>query len=894
MAGGISQQLAPLFFHLLIIISVFDIHFKSPIVSVPDPSSPKFEGPARRVVLFVSDGLRAQSFFQPDVAPFLHQMGLSGGAVGISHTQVPTESRPGHVALLAGLYEDPSAIMKGWSENPVDFDSVLNRSSHAWAWGSPDILPMFAKGSARNRVNTVSYDPSFEDFGHSDASYLDSWVFEKVEDFFEGALQDPDLQLRLRASGNVFFLHLLGCDTNGHTNKPHSAEYNNNIRLVDKGISKVVQAVERYFREDRRTAYVFTADHGMTDWGSHGTGMDEETMTPFVAWGAGLRPLHKIHHPTTNSFNEFFGPTFREFTAKTDKVDIRQADLAPLLSTLIGRSIPVNSVGVLPHRLLDLHPRDLAAALENQFDQLLAQYVELRRRHEEDIYLPAVYHTECPQLTRSHVETCRFDMTRSVSQTRYNQSIETALSCIKRVQQGIHYYQRYQQGLLKGLITLAILFSLLSNLVVVIRLFSSPGSCNIRDCNSVVRWPSCYGDLLELGLAALLVVSWWCQQLPHHFLLYYTAPVYSIKKLREAVKGFDSFPNVSKDILLGLGMSLLIGQSLVFAFTDRRWLSFGVVLLGFSFYHRGCNIKLVALALLLGIFPWLPAIDGRGQLTACVLFTSVLFGITVIFTFHADCRLKLYLVCSNLTAGVCVYLSSSGLSVVIQCCTWFVFLLSVPLALWRTSHTKWRVISLLYSLGACYTLLSLSYEALFLLTLFLVLILWSQDEMVTNKSAMDLGKDCGDNNHSENVAAITRFFFLVFFSFFATGNIASLNSFDPSSIRCFVSVFNPFLMGGLIFIKILIPILSTGISFCYIIQLRGIHPEAVFALLQMFTNFLGLQFFHAVTSSGSWLDIGTSLSHFIIVEGTSLFLFLLLGVSSFLISLAIPKKISYD
>ncbi|KAF5388315.1 hypothetical protein D9615_000856 [Tricholomella constricta] len=99
-----------LIFHLVYIGAVFDCYFTSPVVNGMQRHRVG-SAESKRLVLIVGDGLRADLLFNLDpfpaipdapkiVAPHLRSIAEARGAFGISHTRVPTESRPGHVAII--------------------------------------------------------------------------------------------------------------------------------------------------------------------------------------------------------------------------------------------------------------------------------------------------------------------------------------------------------------------------------------------------------------------------------------------------------------------------------------------------------------------------------------------------------------------------------------------------------------------------------------------------------------------------------------------------------------------------------------------------------------------------------------------------------------------------
>ncbi|XP_019724986.1 GPI ethanolamine phosphate transferase 1 [Hippocampus comes] len=906
--------------HVVFFLSIFDIYFTSPLVHGMTPMTTPLAPPASRLVLIVADGLRADSFFTllpngSSTAPYLRAIIEERGTWGVSHTRVPTESRPGHVALIAGFYEDVSSVARGWKENPVEFDSVFNESRHTWCWGSPDILAMFAKGASGDHVYTHAYPAEEQDFASTDASRLDSWVFTQVKSLFQSAKSNSTLMASLLQDQNVFFLHLLGIDTNGHAHRPMSQEYQNNIGLVDSGVAELVSVIEDFFGYDGRTAFVFTSDHGMTNWGSHGAGHPSETLTPLVAWGAGVQTPHKV------TGDQFYQDGYLQDwkLEHLRRVDLNQADIAPLMASLIGVPIPVNSVGVLP--VLYLNNSDLfkAECMYTNAIQILEQF-KMKKKQKKETTLSCLF-TPYQALTAPRQAEFIQKARKLIELQKYEEAISLCQALISNALEGLVYYHTYDRFSLGCSVVLGFVGWTSYVVLVILKTHTSlnmhPDILKQKPDRTLVRLSACVTVVISIFLLI--------QRSPLTYYIYCLLPVpvwYSVFKesntLTDLIKLAPSLPLwkcFGYFVLVAFGIELL-----VVSFFHRAMLTVGLAVLslwpmlsGLFDKAKCCSVNWFLGCLCLAAFPLMPVV-GRESNTNLVICAGLLtLFLSVCFLWPSRNRTSLLLrdkqqlviQMLHVAVSACVpfFTHSSlqqkrGLPLLAQLISWVTLASSIPVPLMSSTRLFHRLLSVFLSLTATYLLLSTGAEALFPPVLSWLMFVWINIEQEATIAEGTSGRqELSTIDFSANIDIskirqlklddIRRSYFFVFFiivAFFGTGNIASINSFDPTSVYCFLTVFNPFIMGGLMMWKVIIPFIIVMCTFETIQVTTQLPSRSLFLIVLVISDVMALHFFFLVQDYGTWLEIGTSISHYVIVMSMTIFLMLLSVVTHILTS----------
>lgn len=198
-----------------------------------------------------------------------------------------------------------------------------------------------------------------------------------------------------------------------------------------------------------------------------------------------------------------------------------------------------------------------------------------------------------------------------------------------------------------------------------------------------------------------------------------------------------------------------------------------------------------------------------------------------------------------------------------------------------------RLLVICFAFAPLMTLLSISYELLFYVCFCSTVLLWLE---VERKLYDDLRQSVSRSLKASDGRAVLIFLFFIDVAFFGTGNVASMSSFSLESVYRFTTIFDPFLMGTLLIIKVLIPFFVVSSVLGILSSSIDLQPFTLFLAVMSITDIQTINFFFFVTDYGSWLEIGTSISHFCIAELFIIFTIILFLLSRLLVGhLVLPK-----
>lgn len=609
--------------------------------------------------------------------------------------------------------------------------------------------------------------------------------------------------------------------------------------------------------------------------GSHGAGDDFETETPFFIWGAGVK-----HKPYTAN------------DGLSHLYELEQAQMAPIMSALLGIATPMNNFGILPRDIINASDLYMLHAAQGNAHQLYNQYNALLQDHDRGLFtkfLPNFKIDNIPLDFKQYLETQN-------SYASEEQAIQASYHFMFNCLKGIEYYFSYYRIVLLCATTATIIgwLGYLLKLLGDIRVFAKDSQKFLKNSfrSKIKLWILLLLAVFTLGFCLL-------QKLNLSITFYLLLPFlvwYLFLSYPGVILLTDSKLGITKYHMLVL---LLCIEVLVYTFFDRRCVSLGFLLftlqdkISKKFFTQPLKFYIsFILSLILCIFPLLPVSVGYSN--NLLLYCGILMTLTrpLLVKHSIGLMDRIIVLITLINAIICIYMHTHqlGITLINRCISWG-FLLYVVVALVRpcSMTVKQRLEKFITLLSSLYVMFCTSYESLFLLLLITELILSIDSSKSYEKCLSPLAAypKLQSLDYSFRLAFIILLY--TFFSFFGTGNMASINSFDPNIIRCFLTTFSPFVIMFLVILKLIIPIFLIIAIIFTLSPLACRFEREIFICLLLICDVMGLNFLFLVKNQGSWLEIGSSISHFVIMHVTTLVFVLFVSLAKFLLKIQTPN-----
>ncbi|CAJ0596234.1 unnamed protein product [Cylicocyclus nassatus] len=287
----------------------------------------------KRIVVILVDALRydfliplehsaPKSFYRGHM-PGVKKLLARGAQIGLFLADPPTTTLQRIKAITTGTL--PTFIDAGDNFAP---SAHINEDNIFFQARSSNLNVTFMGDDTWTSLypNMFTRAHPFDSFDINDLTTVDAAVKELLRD-----------EMISQPSANLIVAHVLGVDHCGHKYGPNHIQMTNQLRKVDEII---FETANELFNDE---LLIVLGDHGMTSTGDHGGDSDDEI-------NAGLL----IFSP---------GRTFPPL-----KEGLRQIDLVPTLSLLLGLPIPFSNLGIV---IDSLFPQNLSKqAIALNYEQM--------------------------------------------------------------------------------------------------------------------------------------------------------------------------------------------------------------------------------------------------------------------------------------------------------------------------------------------------------------------------------------------------------------------------------------------------------------------------------------------------------------------------------------------